>query len=320
MARITIVGLGLVGGSIGLGLHQAELKNLEVVGHDIDHGAARLARKLGAVDKTEWNLISACEGADLIIIATPVLAIKEIFTATAPYLKEGCVLSDTAGSKEQVLKWAAEILPDTVSFIGGDPMVGGDRVGLAEASADIFKGAVYCLTPLPTAKPQAVKLMTDLVTTLGATPYFLDAAEHDGLVAAVDHLPFALSAVLLSMVEGSSSRRELRKLAGPTFGTATHFSSVDPLIFRDLCLTNQESMLRWLDACQESLQVLRAAIAGGDSGELEALFTQALTARQSWLEGAREEVDELVSQSLRRPQLLGLGDLFGFRGGRRGED
>ena len=285
--RITIIGLGLIGGSIGLALQKVKT-NFEIVGHDREHSVAGRARKLGAIDRAEWNLISAAEGADLIIIATPVMAIKEIFAAIAPYLKEDCVVTDTASTKQQVVEWAQELLPETVSFVGGDPMVGKGESGIEAADADLFIDAIYCLTPLPNARPEAVRLLADLVSIIGARPYFLDAAEHDGLVAGVNHLPFILSTALVSATAQSPSWREMRKLTSYAFRNATHLAPGDPTTYRDICLTNRRSIVRWIDTYLESLKALREAVAAEDAEGLEGIFKETFAAREEWLKGSEE--------------------------------
>jgi prephenate dehydrogenase len=310
---ITIVGLGLIGGSIGLALRQAG-NDYEIVGHDREHTVASKARKRGAVDKVKWNLISACEKADLIIIATPVIAIKETLTAIAPYLKPGCLITDTASIKGPVVAWAQEILPDTVNFVGGDPIIsqeastgGSPPTGIEGARADLFQGGLYCLTPSPEAAPQAVQLATDLVHFLGARPFFLDAAEHDGLVAGVDHLPFVLSAVLLETTVSSPAWREMRKLAGDAFQGVTRFSSGDAAIYRDTCLTNGENIVRWIDACLARLKELREIIAAQEAEELEKTFEEAMSVRDKWLRDKAEgrwELDEELPVSLPRQSFL----------------
>ncbi len=322
--RITIVGLGLIGGSIGLALRQTG-NDYEVVGHDREHAVAGQARKRGAVTKTEWNLISACEGADLIIIATPVMAIKETLTAIASYLKPGCLVTDTASIKRPVVAWAKEILPETVNFVGGDPIIsqelsgktsatGSLPAGIEGARGDLFEGGLYCLTPSPEAAPQAVRLATDLVHLLGAKPFFLDAAEHDGLIAGVDHLPFVLSAVLLGTTTTSSAWRETRKLAGDAFQSATRFSSSDAATYRDACLTNGENIVRWIDACLVKLKELREVIVTQEAEKLEKTFEEAMSTRDRWLrdkaEGRWELAEEtpasIPQQSLLR-RFIGIG-------------
>ena len=305
--RITIVGLGFIGGSIGLALHQAEV-DFEVVGHDRERGAANRAKKIGAVDKTDWNLVSACEDADLIVIAIPVGGIKDTLAAIGPYLKPGCLITDTASIKAPVIEWAEEILPEEVNFVGGDPIVAnaGTAEGIDAASADLFSGAIYCLTPAAGAAPDAVRLASDFAYLLGAKPYFLDSLEHDGLMAGVDHLPFVLSAALLGVTTESPSWREMRRLAGGAFENATRFVSADPSTYRDACLVNSENIVRWIDACSEKLGELKEIIQAGDAEKLGQLFEEALIARQRWL-NAKERGD-WEGQS---PEIPGMGSFMG---------
>ena len=318
--RIAIVGLGFIGGSIGLALHQAEA-DFEVVGHDRERGAANQAKKIGAVDKTDWNLVSACEDADLIVIAVPVGGIKDTLAAIGPYLKPGCLITDTASIKSPVIEWAEEILPEEVNFVGGDPIVSdaGTSGGIDAARADLFSGAVYCLTPAPGADPNAVRLASDFVYLLGAKPYFLNPLEHDGLMAGVDHLPFVLSAALLGVATESASWREMRKLAGGAFENATRFVSTDPTTYRDACLVNRENIVRWIDAWSGKLGELKETILAGDAEKLERIFKEALIARQRWLR-AREE-GNWEEQSPEMPSMAGfMGQLFGLgRLGKRRE-
>jgi len=320
--RIAIVGLGFIGGSIGLALHQAEA-DFEIVGHDRERAAANQARKIGAVDKTDWNLVSACEGADLIVMAIPVGGIKDTLAAIGPYLEPGCLITDTASIKTPVVEWAEEILSKEVHFVGGDPIVGdaGTSGGIDAARADLFSGAIYCLTPAPGAAPDAVRLASDFVYLLGAKPYFLDPVEHDGLMAGVDHLPFILSAALMGVTVESPSWREMRRLAGGAFENATRFVSADSTTYRDACLVNGENIVRWIDACSGKLGELKETILAGDTEELGRLFEEAMIARRRWLK-AREKGDwegqpsEIPGMASFMGQLFGLGML----GKRRKQD
>jgi prephenate dehydrogenase len=284
--RVAIVGLGLIGGSIGLALRQAEVTSA-VVGHDKDRDANYQAKKIGAVDRTEWNLVSACEEADLVILSTPVGAIADTFKAIGPYLRPDCVVIDTATLKAPVLSWAAEILPDTVHFVGGDPIVGpasSGQGGLQAARADLFQKSLFCLVPSPTALEGAVKLVTDLVSILGAQPFFVDAAEHDGLMAAVDHLPAILGLALFEMASSQPAWRELRKVAGPAFEASTHLPSADPAAYGDLYAANRDNVVRWMEAFSDSLTSIRQALAENQLEELSGRFDRALQERNKWLE------------------------------------
>jgi prephenate dehydrogenase len=304
--RVCIVGLGLVGGSIGLALRQAEAAST-VVGHDKDGAASNKAKKLGAVDRTDWNLVSACEGSDLVILATPLGAIEPTLNAIAAYLKPGCVVLDTASIKEPVMAWAEAILPDTIHFVGGDPIVGATgagQSGLDAARADLFQNSVFCLVPSATADEHAVRMTANLVALLGAKPIFIDPVEHDGLLAAVDHLPAIVALALLEMSISQPFWRELRKVAGASFETATRLATADPSIYGDLAASNRDNLVRWIDTFSTALASLRQALLEGDPQDLLARFETALEERNKWLqdhlagnwdEGLRQELPERVN-------------------------
>jgi len=254
-------------------------------------GIANQARKLEVVDRAEWNLVSACEKADLIILATPVGAIEPTLKAIAPYLRPGCVVIDTATLKAPVLAWAEAILPKEVHFIGTDPIIirqpsagiEAQATGLKAASGDLFKDALFCLVPAQDADPSAVKLAADLATLLGGKPFFLDATEHDSLLAAVDHLPAITALALLEAAIGQPSWKELRKVAGPTFEHATYLASTDPSAYSDLAAANRDNLVRWIDALSASLGSLRQALVEGTQEALAERFVKAVAERDRWL-------------------------------------
>ena len=279
--RITVVGLGLVGSSIGLALKQTEA-DLEIVGHDKDSKAAKRAYKSGCVDRTEWNLINACDQADLIVIAIPLAGIKDTLTAIAQDLKEGCVITDTASLKVPVLKWARESLPHTVGFVGGHPIV---EKALPEPKGpvtDLFAGTVYCLTPSTDTSPAALQTVSNLAEALGAKPYYLDAAEHDGLIAAVEQLPLLLALALQSIAGESVSTREILQLSGIDFTGITQLLAGDAQSLAGLCTLNASNVVRWLDAFLPKLSQLRELVMAQDAKALQQSFVSALAARANW--------------------------------------
>lgn len=194
MPKITIIGLGLIGTSLGLAIKRSNFPEVTLVGHEIEREAAIRASKRGAVDKVEPYLPAAVEDATMVIIATPVLAIREVLQDIASHLAEGAIVTDTGSTKSMVLQWAADYLPPSVSFVGGHPMAGKTESGPDAAEVDLFQGAPYCIVPGKDARPEALETVIDLVRAIGAVPYFVDAAEHDAYVAAVSHLPIAISA------------------------------------------------------------------------------------------------------------------------------
>jgi len=310
--NVTIVGLGFVGSSIGLAV-KASKADVKVIGHDKEPTVARKALKKGAVDKADWNLISACEQADIIVIATPLMAVKETMEAIAPYIKPGCLVTDTATIKGPVIRWADEILPDEVNFIGGNPIIENttEITGADAASAEVLKDALYCLIPSPKASGSSMELATAFVTSLGARPYFLDAAEHDGLMAGVEHLPFVMAATLMDTLSHLPPWKEMRKLAGYAFRQATDFTSEDPALCRDTCLVNAENIIRWIDEYIARLEALKQHILEKDEEALYSFFEGALSERSRWLrdkaQGTWEESPEVTRVPGMLETLLGFG-------------
>jgi len=208
---VTIIGLGLIGGSIGLALRQGKRPAWEVVGYSRREETVADALSLGAIDRGEISLKDTVKQADLVIIATPVLTVKEIFSEIASHLSSGCIITDTASTKVQVMKWAEEILPPTVDFIGGHPLAGRETYGIQAAEAKLFRGCTYCLTSSEKTSPKAVDTVVGMVKKLGAIPFFIDAQEHDNMVAGISHLPMLLSAALVSLTTKNPSWSKMSK-------------------------------------------------------------------------------------------------------------
>ncbi|MFQ5855650.1 MAG: prephenate dehydrogenase [Anaerolineae bacterium] len=281
-AQVTIIGLGLIGTSLGLALQEVKT-NFQIVGHDREFNVAKKAAKLGAVDRAEWNLISAVEDADLIFLAIPVTGIRDTLQAIANDLKQGALITDTASAKQQVMAWAEELLPDHVNFVGGDPIVKRIGRGQAGASADLFRGSPYCVAPARSADEESVRVLVQLISGLGAEPYFVDAAEHDGLVAGIAHLPIILSAAMVRAVTQSAGEHDLKRMAGQEFRSITEFPSGDPAIFSDVCLTNGDNIIRWIDRMIAELHDWRDIINSQDAEQLEELFIEVLETRARWI-------------------------------------
>ncbi|MHB1131698.1 MAG: prephenate dehydrogenase [Chloroflexota bacterium] len=297
MSKVTIIGLGLIGGSLGKALRQ--LGGMEIVGHDRDGEVSATARRKGAVDRTEWNLPKAVEGASLVVVATPPAAMEAVFNDLAPYLAAGAVVTDTASTKVDVLDWAKRILPDTVSFIGGHPMVGREHGGIEGADGTLFQGGTYCLMPGANASDDAVSLVVGLVQAVGAKPLFVDPHEHDSYAAATTHLPYLAAAALVKAAAGSPAWRDLAKMAAWGFGDSTKLAAGDVTTHRDICLTNREAILHWLDVYLQELGGLRQAVAAGDKERLEQSLGSAKKARDEWEFGRAPEEEKGPSTSQR---------------------
>ena len=254
MKRITIVGLGLIGGSLGLALKESGVD--EIVGWDAARASVNRALKMGAIDKASKSMAGSVEGADLVIIATPLLAMPDVMQEIAPSLSPGCVVTDTGSTKAAVMEWAETYLPG-VDFVGGHPMAGKEVPGIEHAEAGLFKDATYCICPPPTASRTAFDAVIEVAKKVGAVAYFPEPREHDAMVAVTSHLPLILSSALMTLASSSESWREVRRVASSGFAGATRLASTVPSMSTGICVTNREAIEHWIDRFVDELLGIR---------------------------------------------------------------
>ncbi len=290
MQTVSIVGLGLIGGSIGLGLKRWSNKDgkredvLRIIGFDLELQAQNYAKKIKAVDRTEWSLPRAVEGADVVVLAVPPLAMRDVMETIAPSLNAGTVVCDVASTKVDVLAAADELLPKTVNFVGTHPMAGSHR-GIEGASADLFDGATWCVVPSVTASESAVQTVLGLVNALEADPLFVDAHEHDGFVGGVSHLPFLLSIALTRSVSKDAGWRDMRHLSASGFRDVSRLAGGSAVMHRDICVTNRDNIVRWLGEAIDELYEMRQLIHENSEQSQQKLldmFDDARDARAEW--------------------------------------
>ena len=325
MQKVSIIGLGLIGGSIGLGLRQWSAENaksgqppLEVAGFDLNLEHQSRAKKIGAVDRTEWELRKAVADADLVILATPVVIMRDIMGDLASLLKHGAVVTDTASTKNDVLQWAKELLPTTVSFVGGHPMAGKSE-SLDGAEASLFKGSTWCVTPSVTASDEAVRTVLGLVNALGAEAFFVDPQEHDAFVAGVSHLPFVVSAAIMNALTADPAWKDMKTLTAGGFRDVTRLASGSPTMHRDITLTNRASIDRWITSLVSELESFQQVLRNTDdsgAAQIEKFFTDALDRRAEWAVQTSREA-ELLGVGVSDASKDGIGDQMGrmFLGG-----
>lgn len=302
MQRIAIVGLGLIGSSIGLGLRRWSADNmregqpaLEVVGFDSNLDRQSQAKKIGAVDRTEWELRKVVENADVVILAAPVRALEEILGDIAPLLKHGTAVTDVASTKSEVLSWANRLLPRTVSFVGGHPMAG-KETSIEGADADLFRGATWCVCPSVNATEESIRTVLGMVNALGGEPYFVDPDEHDAYVAGISHLPFVVSSALMNTLANDSSWRDMKTLTAGGFRDMTRLASGSPEMHRDVVMTNRAAVQRWLRAYIAELQEFQTQLeneADTVPEDLLAFFTAGRDRRAEWAVQTSREAELL---------------------------
>ncbi|HOT92413.1 MAG TPA: prephenate dehydrogenase [Anaerolineae bacterium] len=320
--RITIIGTGCIGTSIGLALRQSrDAGHLQIVGHDREWGRARQGQQLGAFDRAEFNLDLALNGARLVILAVPLAAMRETLAEVGRLLTpaSGVVVTDTAPLKVPVIAWAAELLPAGNYFVGAAPYLAPGAGGweplesLHDARADLFQRAVYAITARPDDHPSAVRAVTNLALVLGAEPLYIDPVEHDAARVIADAVPDVLATALFQAIATAPGWAEVRKAAGRPFATATAAAAGDAASRRMLTLMGRETLLRGLDAVLERLQALRETVAQGDAEALENAFASVSQARSYWMAESRERTWEIERSALQDDNLFQrtLQALFG---------
>jgi prephenate dehydrogenase len=276
--RVAILGLDVIGASIGLTLSRNRAAQ-QVAGFDTVKGASDRARKMGAIDVTCSQLAEAARGAELIILATPVGAMRSLLQQLATTASPGAVITDVADTKVAVISWAEEYLPASTGFVGGHPIVEHDAQNTP--SATLFQQRIYCLTPTRRTPPFAIEKVSALVEALGARARFLEPPEHDGMVAGTTQLPLLASVALLQAVLGNPSWSDASLLANNTLRGVTSPIAGNVEALSDSCLTNSEPLVRWLDGYTKSLMSLRDRIATHDAS-LQETLKQAQKLRDEW--------------------------------------
>ena len=285
MDKIGIIGTGLIGASLGLALKKAGIKNTQIIGVDLERSRANKAKKMGAIDKV-GNMMEVASQASVIFIATPVMTMKDVMETIGPRLPEGVLVTDTGSTKREVLEWAKEHIPSNVDFIGAHPLTGKETRGPDGAEAIIFQGRPYCIIPRPGASTQGVRTLTDLVTSIGSKPYFIDVEEHDSFVAAVSHLPFIVSAAIIGCTSKSPQWGDISALASGGFRDVSRLASGDWVMHRDICLTNKDRITHWIDEFILELHRIKEIMQKENNGqEMHSLFEKAFDEREKWLAG-----------------------------------
>jgi prephenate dehydrogenase len=291
--KVTIIGTGLIGSSIGLAIKAAKLANVHIVGHDLEIEAMKAAQKIGAIDAFEEHLEGAVEQAKMIILAAPPLSIHPLLEDLAELAPDGCIITDVSSTKADVMRWAEELLPEGVHFVGGHPMAGKEESGAQAADAALFRQKAYVVIPSTKASEAAIMSVLNLVEAVGAEPVFLSADEHDQFVASISHMPLVLSTALFTLVRNSPAWSEISVLASSGFRDLTRLASGDPHMSHDICVTNPDGVVHWLDRLIVELRRYRDLIMDNHE-ELFNTFTTAQLQREAYLAGEDRPVRDRI--------------------------
>ena len=277
-ARIAIVGLGLMGGSLALALKERRVCR-EVVALVRRESAAREAEVLAVVDFATTDPATALAQADLVVFSTPARIIVRQLAEFTPFYKPGAIITDMGSTKQTIIEAMAG-LPETVYPVGSHPMCGKERAGLAVAEADLFEGAPWIITPLERTPPAVIKLIEQLAEAVGSHSRILAAERHDRLVAAISHLPYSLAVSLVLAAQSvAADDPAVWEVAASGFRDTSRVAASDVTMMLDIFLTNRAAIGHMLTLAQRQLDTLAQALAAGDEQALRGLLEQAARQR-----------------------------------------
>jgi prephenate dehydrogenase len=277
--RIVVLGVGLIGGSIGLAARQ-HVEGAEVIGVGRNRERLERAMELGAIDRGTESLEWALEFASACFACGPVGALPEQVAATLAAAPEDCVVTDVGSTKRRLVESVAD-----ERFIGGHPVAGAETSGVEHARADLFQGAVWYLTPLERSSGLLYERLHRLVVSFGARPVAIDADTHDRLLATVSHLPHVLANVLVSQAARELTRGdEPLPRVGPSFRDATRVAGASSSVWRDIYLANRDAIADEIEETVARLSEVAASLRGGDAAAVEDWNERAAGDRRRLLE------------------------------------
>lgn len=277
--QVTVVGLGLMGGSFAAAIRG---QCRAVVGVDREPRALEVALRNGLVSRATRSLADGLAGADVVLLATPVRTILRLLDGIAALARPGTLVMDVGSTKREIVA-AMERLPAHLQAIGGHPMCGRERCGAEAADADLYRGSVFVLTPLSRTSADTLALASTLVSAIGARPLILDAERHDRLVAAISHLPYLLACALTQSVQDVARRDPtVWEVAASGFRDTSRLAASDVAVMLDTLLTNRRSVLEALELVEQHLRALRGCLEGDDEGALRAALEEAARTRNAW--------------------------------------
>lgn len=278
--RVAILGLGLMGGSLGMALkaraRTGEAAEMEVIGWNRTRRRCKEAIERGVVDSVADSIEDAASGADLVVVATPVSTIADLLLQAASVAPDDAVLTDVGSVKGSIVEAVEAELPAGRHFVGGHPMCGSELAGLDAARSDLYEGATWVLTPTERTDSKAFGRLQVLIKLVGARVVTVDPYTHDEFVAVVSHLPHLVAASLLNVAAAQDSQTGgLLQLAAGGFRDVTRIASGNPNMWSDICRANRDAICTSLNLLSKQIDELRSAIATGRREEVTTFLGRA---------------------------------------------
>ncbi len=272
---VSIVGVGLIGGSIGLALRERKLAE-HVVGIGRRTSTLRKARDVGAVTSTTLRLEQGVASADVVVVATPVDQIAEHVRQAAAHCPAATLITDAGSTKTSIVRAAHAALPAKARFVGSHPLAGSEKTGPGAAAANLFEGRVVVVTPCPQSGAGVAEAAADFWSALGATVFMMSPETHDEVLAATSHLPHVVASILAH----ATPRGDLPLTAGGWQDT-TRIAAGDPELWTQILLDNRDNVLKSLSRFEKSLSKIRAALERGEAKPLTKLLIEAKEIREA---------------------------------------
>jgi prephenate dehydrogenase len=280
--KVTLVGIGLLGGSLGMALKQRRLAGT-VQGYVRREASVAECKRLGAVDQAGLDLAAAVKDSDLVVLCTPIAQMRPLTEQMLPALKAGALVTDVGSVKASVVRELEPLVASArAHFIGSHPMAGAEKTGVGSARGDLFAGAICVVTPTPGSKAYLVAKLEELWKSVGGVPLRLPPELHDELVSRSSHLPHVVAAELANYVLRPDHPREQPLLCANGFRDTTRIAGGSPEMWRDICLANGPHLSRALGAFIDNLQEFRRALEDRDAKAIETFFQQAKQRRDAW--------------------------------------
>jgi prephenate dehydrogenase len=274
--QITIIGVGLLGGSLARACKNKSLVE-NVVGFGRNPEKLKKAQGLGIIDSGTTDIQTAVKSSDLVVLCTPVSTLGPLAREIAPFLEPGCIVTDVGSVKKSVVSDIQSQLPDSVYFVGSHPIAGGEKSGFEASSPDLFDQQKCIVTPTSKTNAFALARVKELWEQTGMQVVSLDVEEHDTIFGAVSHLPHIIAYTLMNTIGDISTKNheEIISFSGGGLRDITRIASSDPVMWRDICLSNKKPVLSLIDKFQATLQQVRNTIENEDSQLLEQTFETA---------------------------------------------
>ena len=273
--KVTIIGAGLIGGSIGMAIKKQRLAR-EVIGVSRQHSSLVHALKNRAIDRGSHDIKKSVQDADFVILATPVKAIIEILPQISGSLRRGAIVTDVGSTKETIVEAAQKCLPAHAFYIGSHPLAGSEKKGAAFSSAELFQDSICILTPTDKTNKQTLEKVKSFWTKLGANVKPLSPSDHDKVLAYISHIPHLMAYSLMNVVPA-----EYLEFASQGLRDTTRIASSDPEMWSDICLVNSTPIVKSLDEVVKILSTFRKSIVSKDEQHLVENFRKAKNKRDT---------------------------------------